>query len=489
MAEEDTPQSIPSIEESAVPVAANLDQVELTPMDPSAGEHQEQEKTESILELVPGKELEKPQSDGLISQEDLDDAFMEQQQTPENAFIEREPAPEDTPVQSEQPAESPIEQPEVVSVQQDLPKNEEPYNLKEMTEIQLKEGSTYLISDFIPPSETGNKQEFAATIPLGVTPKSATPEKQTQQQEETDATMIEIVPQKNEEGDSQEKAEEAETQSEQKNEPQPEKQEQAAPEQKEKEEASHDAAQFPPAADLTLSQIKLENTIKPKRGATRDIKTVPMVREPAASERLDLSDSDLDLSAQHDLKAADLEPIGGGLLKGVLSLLASVVLLVVIYFMLSFLNLIPAKYNLIKSNTAAEEVQTADVLDQDISTAQRPASMPNIQEDQLGALSETNIQPAAADPMAAALSQVKNYVLSNGQTLEQLINARHPAAKGFLEWNVTTAVEPDNYSVLVKVPPENAQSFKISYRFNYNTVTKTLDPTISDSKNLLDSIK
>ena len=55
------------------------------------------------------------------------------------------------------------------------------------------------------------------------------------------------------------------------------------------------------------------------------------------------------------------------------------------------------------------------------------------------------------------------------------------------EWSISTAVDPDNYSVMVKVPPENPQSFKISYRFNYNTETKALEPTISDSKNLLQS--
>ena len=57
-----------------------------------------------------------------------------------------------------------------------------------------------------------------------------------------------------------------------------------------------------------------------------------------------------------------------------------------------------------------------------------------------------------------------------------------------ITWDISTAVDPDNYSVLVKVPPENPQSFKISYRFNYNAVTKALDPTISDAKNLLDSV-
>ena len=95
---------------------------------------------------------------------------------------------------------------------------------------------------------------------------------------------------------------------------------------------------------------------------------------------------------------------------------------------------------------------------------------------------------AAANPMDNILTEVKNYPLQNGYTLQQFIEAKHPAAQNLITWEISTAVDPDNYSVLVKVPPENPQSFKISYRFNYNTVTKALDLTISDAKNLLDSV-
>lgn len=110
----------------------------------------------------------------------------------------------------------------------------------------------------------------------------------------------------------------------------------------------------------------------------------------------------------------------------------------------------------------------------------------------LGTQAQTAAQPAAqqtpaANPMDTVLDEVKNYPLMNGYTLKQFIEAKHPAAKDLITWDISTAVDPDNYSVLVKVPPENPQSFKISYRFNYNTVTKALDPTISDAKNLLDS--
>ena len=55
-----------------------------------------------------------------------------------------------------------------------------------------------------------------------------------------------------------------------------------------------------------------------------------------------------------------------------------------------------------------------------------------------------------------------------------------------ITWETTPAVEADNYSVTVKVPPENPQNFKTVYRFNYNMLSGLLDPTVSDAKNLLD---
>ena len=87
----------------------------------------------------------------------------------------------------------------------------------------------------------------------------------------------------------------------------------------------------------------------------------------------------------------------------------------------------------------------------------------------------------------AVLEEVQNYLLPNGAPLKSFIEMKHPEAVPLITWEISTAVDPDNYSILVKVPPENPQSFKISYRFNYNAVTKVLDPTISDAKNLLDS--
>lgn len=468
-------------EQEALSAAPVSDQ--LTPMNPSdEPEPAQKVVTETIKELVPGKkiEAERQEEDGIISQADLDEAFTERAPAPEFPI----PAEEKKPADINEEAE--IETPQ--QAQETLPEGKGFYNPNDMTEVELKEGSTYLISDFIPPavassnapavSKNGIPKEYGA-VPGSAEAAQAGAEGPSVQVQPVAEAVEEIIPAK--------KADQA---------------------------------------DLTMSKVILENTIKTKRGATMDIKTVPMVQEPAESERLDLSDSDLDINTQHDIKAADIKPGNNKLTKMVLGSVAGVVILVLIYVMLAYLELLPAQFNFIKSAPAAQDTlqdeQLNEVLPQTNETTVQP-SVP-VQPDQgmipaqpqgypqagygqpQGTLPQQPLQqgmtqpqaqqfpgqlPAAqpgVNPLDPILTEVKNLAMANGQTLEQLINSRHPAAQGMIEWSITTAVEPNNYSILVKVPPENPQSFKISHRFNYNTVTKVLSPTISDSKNLLDSI-
>lgn len=451
---------------------------ELTPMDPTENQDKApQENTETIKELVPGKKIEpQKEEEGLISQADLAEAFTE-----------RAPAPEFPIPQEEQPA--PDKEEEVVApIEQtaSLPEGKGFYNPNDMTEVELKEGSTYLISDFIPPAQANAANDKTIPQAYGAVPGSAEAAQASAEEKDTANTVqVQSLNEAVEEIVPSQKADQA---------------------------------------DLTMSKVVLENTIKTKRGATMDIKTVPMVQEPANSERLDLSDSDLaDINAQHDLKAADVKPGNKNLTKMVLGALASVVILVLIYVMLAYLELLPAQFNFIKSQTPAASQMQDEQLNEMLGTQpdaaalpatqtqlpqqpgtlpQQPGYMPNTQgQMQPGAMpaQQGQMMPGQMGQMQpgqnpnamldAILTEVKNFPLANGQTLQQLINSRHPAAQNLIEWTITTAVEPDNYSILVKVPPENPQSFKIPYRFNYNTVTKTLEPTISDSKNLLDSLK
>lgn len=430
---EQMPADVPAVAEA--PQAEPAPAAEHLPSLEGAGKESvqeaEKEKESTMQELVPGAKTEKP--DGvLITEQDLKEAFTERSaqddQNVEQLFgvptEKQQPAPAAEPAQaaslpqfSDQTADKP------------LPVG----NPNDLTEIELKEGSTYLISDFVPPA-----QADANALPKELEKANAQTEQEKAENKEETGVQEMVSPLKQTETP-------------------------VAP------------AQDAPS-DVTVSQVILENTIKTKRGATLDIKTVPMVPEPAQSERLNLDGMEDDINTQHDLKAADVKPQSKAV-KATVGVLVALVLAAAIYAMLGLMNLLPASVNVFANKQQAEAQQTEDFNAQmDEILGSQPAQTPEA-------------APApAADPTQAVLADVQNYPLANGYTLKQYIEARHPASVDLITWDISTAVDPDNYSVLVKVPPENPQSFKISYRFNYNAVTKALDPTISDAKNLLDSV-
>ena len=398
----------------------------------------ETEKEETMQELVPGAKTEKPEG-VIITDADLKEAFTDRSsnndQSVEQLFGIASPSgqaaqPQPEPA-SASDAEAHLPQFSDQTVDKPLPVG----NPDDLTEIELKEGSTYLISDFVPPAQANSN-----ALPKELSGLDA--KQHTVSQAEATTTDI---------------------------------QEMVAPTKQAATPAQQPAQQQKTPGDVTVSQVILENTIKTKRGATLDIKTVPMVPEPAQSDRLHLDNVVDDINTQHDMKAADIKA-PAKTTKVVVGSLVAVVLAVIIYAMLAFMNLIPAQFNLFASDEKASAEQSAQL---------EEMLAPNGQT----ATANTPAQAAATvNPMDAILTEVKNFRLANGYTLQQFIEAKHPAAKNLITWEISTAVDPDNYSVLVKVPPENPQSFKISYRFNYNTVTKALDPTISDAKNLLDSV-
>ena len=429
---EQMPADVPAVTETPqaepAPAAEHLPSLEGAGKEPVQEAKKEKEAT--LQELVPGAKTEKP--DGvLITEQDLKEAFTERSsqddQSVEQLFgvpAAQQPAPAAEPAQaaslpqfSDQTADKP------------LPVG----NPNDLTEIELKEGSTYLISDFVPPA-----QADANALPKELEKANTKAEEEKAENKEETGVQEMVSPLKQTETP-------------------------VAP------------AQDAPS-DVTVSQVILENTIKTKRGATLDIKTVPMVPEPAQSERLNLDGMEDDINTQHDLKAADVKPQSKAV-KATVGVLVALVLAAAIYAMLGLMNLLPASVNVFANKQQAEAQQTEDFNAQmDEILGSQPAQTPEA-------------APApAADPTQAVLADVQNYPLANGYTLKQYIEARHPASVDLITWDISTAVDPDNYSVLVKVPPENPQSFKISYRFNYNAVTKALDPTISDAKNLLDSV-
>ena len=182
-----------------------------------------------------------------------------------------------------------------------------------------------------------------------------------------------------------------------------------------------------------------------------------------------------DINTQHDVKPAVIKPASGKT-KAIVGGAVALVALGLIYAMLGFMNLLPASINVFGDKQAAaqqaQQAQMDEMLVDENTYQQDPSAL---------------VDAAPVDPSTVVLQEVQAFPLMNGYTLKEFIEAKHPAAVNLITWEISTAVDPDNYSVNVKVPPENPQSFKTSYRFNYNAVTKALDPTISDAKNLLDS--
>ncbi len=419
----DLPGTIPSLETSDKP----------------AGETFQQED-ESPEELVPNAQEEK--SDDLITDADLKDAF-EERKNQEDKSVEQlfglasagaavsaaaaaEQADPDKPEENILPSLDQTD--DTAASEQQESQN---INPDEMTEVELTAGSTYLISDFVPPASSNPN----AAIEQAYTGAEEGPKAD-------DSGLEEMVTVR-------------ETQTEE------------TPEQKEES-----------ASDVTVSQIVLENTIKAKRGAALDIRTVPMVPEPADSERIKVEGMDDDINAQHDLKSADAEPAGKKA-KMFVGLLVMLLLCGVIYGMLAWMDLIPPQFNVLPGKKqAAVAAQQDEQLNEMLGPTEEQLPVQTVDE---------NTPVAVENTQEAILEEVKNYMLPNGMTLKAFVESKHPAATELITWEISTAVDPDNYSILVKVPPENPQSFKISYRFNYNAVTKALDPTISDAKNLLDS--
>lgn len=392
------------------------------------------QKDEAPEELVPGAKEEKP--DDIITEADLQEAFTERK-SQDDASVEQlfglasAGAAAAAATTADETSNEPADMPSLddVPAKKQEEKTAAQNNPNDLTEIELKEGSTYLISDFVPPDSATN------------TPQES--------QEKQDAAADGSQSAKKDNGLEMQEMVATMSSSEKKVEP--------------KDEA---------ATDETVSQIVLENTIKAKRGAALDIKTLPMVPEPAQSDRLQIEGMD-DINTQHDIKSADVEP-AGKTAKMVVGTLVALLIAGIIYGMLGFMELIPPQFNILSKQKAA--AQQEEQLNEMLGTQDMPTQ--NVDE---------AMSAPAVNAQDAILEEVKNFVLPNGVTLQAFVEAKHPAAANLITWEISTAVDPENYSVLVKVPPENPQSFKISYRFNYNAETKALDPTISDAKNLLDS--
>ena len=209
----------------------------------------------------------------------------------------------------------------------------------ELTEIQLKEGSTYLISDFVPSAQVG--EEAAPEVQ-----PTATEDTSSQEVQDMLASFVQLH--------------------------------------NDDEEDSEEDTQNTNAADAILD---LDDPLKDRRGASYDIRTVPMVQDPTAGQRLNIegfSEAD-DINAQHDVKTAQNN--SGSLNKLVIGILVGLLLIAGIYFVLAFTNMLPAKLNVLGSKKEAPVAAAAatsaamNELLPDTTTATAPAvNLPSEEE-------------------------------------------------------------------------------------------------------------
>ncbi len=389
---------------------------------------------DAIQELVPHTKEEEPEGFYIKEEPEVQEEAPAEEETP---VQEETPAQVETPAQEETAKTDPgtitdkdlqdafgnddTEQPVVQAATVNLSNEPLPEsNPNELTEIELKEGSTYLISDFVPPAQlTDNVAEVM---------KAQEEEKNKKEKDATFQDMLAVT----------------------------------------KSQSTTELGTEGLPDDISATQINLENTIQAKRGAAFDIKTVPMVPEPTETERLNVNELN-DVTAQHGLKTF------GGLTKStkaIILTLVCILFLIILYVLLGLLKVLPASVNLFAGKPQAAVQQTTQEI------LAEPQQLPAVPAPEV---------PQGPTPAQQAQEKVQQFPLPNGFLLKAFIESKHAGiSPELITWETTEAVEADNYSVTVKVPPENPQNFKTVYRFNYNMVSGLLDPTVSDAKNLLD---
>lgn len=84
------------------------------------------------------------------------------------------------------------------------------------------------------------------------------------------------------------------------------------------------------------------------------------------------------------------------------------------------------------------------------------------------------------------ISEVKEYKLPEGITLEEKIKLLHPAEFSKLEWSASQLPTDLTYYSVKVTSPTNPEGYaSVNYRFNYNTVTYTVEATTSEATNIM----
>lgn len=246
----------------------------------------------------------------------------------------------------------------------------------------------------------------------------------------------------------------------------------------------------PPPAEQAAAPaeglIDLKSGSAPKQGAGRvqntqqtvqsvrrikpaAIKTVPMV----TGDGQDIQNMDYGLDSQVEEVQIEAEAEGSPFFKFVKMLSGLIVLLVIILMfvmLLAWMDIIPKEYSPLHSVIGKFTNKPA--------AAQAPAK----QEPSAAKAAAEAAARERAETAQQVIQNVRNYLLLDGMTLEEKIDALHSAAQ--VQWTADQSVEPDYYSVAVMLPP-NKEGYTQTYRFSYNLQTRTLMPTTSEANTLM----
>ncbi|WP_424245027.1 hypothetical protein Dip510_000138 [Elusimicrobium posterum] len=244
-----------------------------------------------------------------------------------------------------------------------------------------------------------------------------------------------------------------------------------------------------PTAALTpeqeVSDVVFDNPVV-KRVKPSDIKTNPLISRNGTPETTDSINAIDQFGTIEDITD---EPKKSPVRKIVMAILV-LLFLALAYVGLVYTNNLDDHFGLLgmmgkkpAASTPAPSLPAQPQQQMPDNSALPQLSDPFATEDLFGApIMDEPVQDAGEQ---LVINEVKQYQLANGTTLESVVNGK-TAMAAQIEWTAKkTNIDDEIYSVSIRMPLETANSMRVTYRFNYNIVTRELIPVNSDSKNIL----
>ncbi len=222
-------------------------------------------------------------------------------------------------------------------------------------------------------------------------------------------------------------------------------------------------------SDQGQHQVSLQNVRRVKPAA---IKTVPMVE----GEHQDPF-SQTQIQHLHDAEVAMAKVERN---NNYLNLLKTFGLLFVLLVMvMSFVALI-AQINIIPKGFSPFHALYASITggDKKKVIVEKPVNPTD--------LAKKDLEEAEALRIKNLIEDVKEYQLPEGLTLDEKIKLIHPNAYSQLKWEATQLPNDLTYYSITVSSPTNPEGYaQVNYRFNYNTVTYSVEATNSEANNLM----